>query len=92
MTYGGPLPTPTYGITGYVNGDVSSVVSGTATLTTTATITSPAGTTYPITFATESLTATNYTFVYVPGTLSVNQATVTVGLTTTRHRFQPAAR
>ena len=43
-------PTLTYAVTGFVNGDTSSVVSGSATLTTTATTTSPAGT-YPITFA-----------------------------------------
>ncbi|HUA97161.1 MAG TPA: Ig-like domain repeat protein [Terracidiphilus sp.] len=82
MTYGGPIPNPlTYSIGGYVNGDGSSVVSGTATLSTTATITSQSGTTYPITFATQALTATNYTFVYVPGTLTVNKAQVIIGLT-----------
>ena len=46
------------------------VVSGSATLTTTATTTSPAGT-YPITFTTEALAATNYTFAYKAGTLTV---------------------
>jgi hypothetical protein len=57
-------------VTGFVNGDTVSVVSGTATLTTAATGTSAPGT-YPITFATEGLTATNYSFTYVPGTLTV---------------------
>jgi len=74
MPYGGPIPTFTDTITGYVNGQNSSVVSGTATMSTTGTITSAAGTNYPITFATENLSATNYTFNYVPGTLTVNQA------------------
>ena len=74
MPYGGPIPAFTDGITGFVNGDTSSVVGGTATMTTTATTTSPAGTTYPITFATENLTASNYTFIYVPATLTVTQA------------------
>ena len=60
----------TYGISGFVNADTSSVVSGSASLTTTATTTSPAGK-YPITFATKLLIATNYNFSYVPGTLTV---------------------
>jgi len=68
--YGTANPVLTYGLSGFVNGDTSAVVSGSATLTTTATLTSPADT-YPITFATESLTAANYTFTYVPGTLTV---------------------
>jgi subtilase family serine protease len=66
-------PTFTYTVSGYVNGDSSPVVSGTATLTTTATNTSPAGS-YPITFATKALVATNYTFTYVNGTLTVTPA------------------
>jgi len=73
MTYGGPIPSFTDTITGFVNGDSSSVVSGTATMSTTATTTSAAGTTYPISFATENLAASNYTFIYVPGTLTVTQ-------------------
>ncbi|MGB8259588.1 MAG: MBG domain-containing protein, partial [Terracidiphilus sp.] len=74
MPYGGPLPSLTDSITGFVNGDTSAVVSGTATLSTTATTSSPAGA-YPITFATKNLTASNYTFNYVPGTLTVQQGT-----------------
>ncbi|MGB8260088.1 MAG: MBG domain-containing protein, partial [Terracidiphilus sp.] len=79
MPYGGPLPSLTYGITGFVNGDSSSVVGGTATLATTATASSPvvAGG-YPITFATQNLTASNYTFTYVPGTLTVTPAPQTI--------------
>ena len=68
--YGTANPPLTYALTGFVNGDTSAVVGGSATLTTTATTSSPAGT-YPITFATEALTATNYTFTYLPGTLTV---------------------
>ena len=63
-------PTFTYTITGFMNGDTSSVVSGTAALTTAATTTSPPGT-YPITFSSELLTATNYSFTYMSGTLTV---------------------
>ena len=69
--YNAANPTLTYAITGFVNSDNTAVVSGTATLTTTATTTSAVGS-YPITFATESLTASNYTFTYVPGTLTVS--------------------
>jgi hypothetical protein len=60
----------TYSIAGFVNNETSAVVSGTATETTTATSTSDVGS-YPITFSTENLTAVNYTFNYVNGTLTV---------------------
>jgi hypothetical protein len=70
---GAANPAFTYTITGFVNGDTSSVVSGSATETTTATGTSQPGQ-YPITFATETLTATNYTFTYVNGTLTVTSS------------------
>ncbi|GGG83664.1 MBG domain-containing protein [Edaphobacter dinghuensis] len=59
-----------YTITGFVNGDTSAVVSGTATLSTTVTANSGFGA-YPVTFATESLTAANYTFIYTPGAVTV---------------------
>ena len=71
MVYGQPVPSFTYTITAFVNGDTSAVVSGTATETTTATSASPVGT-YPITFSTESLAAANYTFTYVNGTLTIS--------------------
>ena len=67
---GAPDPTLTYAVTGFVHGDSSPAVSGTAALSTTATTSSPAGT-YPIIFSTEGLVATNYTFTYVSGTLTV---------------------
>jgi hypothetical protein len=67
---GAANPTFTDMITGFVNGDSSAVVSGSATETTTATSASPAGT-YPITFSTKALVAANYTFNYVNGTLTV---------------------
>lgn len=59
-----------YSITGFVNGDTSSIVSGVATLTDSVNANSPTGT-YPITFATQNLSASNYTFTYVPGTLNI---------------------
>jgi hypothetical protein len=75
--YGDPNPPLTYTITGFVNGDTIAVVSGTADCSTTATQTSPAGT-YPITCTQGTLTATNYNFVFVDGTLTVNPAPLTV--------------
>jgi hypothetical protein len=68
--FGAANPALTYATAGFVNGDTAAVIGGTAALTTTATTTSPVGT-YPITFSTQALTATNYTFNYVPGTLTV---------------------
>ena len=63
-------------ITGFVNGDSASVVTGAASQTTTATTSSPAGT-YPITPAAGTLSAANYTFSFVNGTLTVMQNSAT---------------
>jgi hypothetical protein len=76
-TYGATNPTLTYTITGYVNSDTSSVVGGSVAETTNATSTSAPGS-YSITFSSEALTATNYTFSYVSGTLTVTQAPQTI--------------
>ena len=70
--YGAANPTFNYTITGYVNGDTSSVVGGSAAETTSATSTSAPGS-YSITFSSEALTATNYMFSYVNGTLPALQ-------------------
>jgi hypothetical protein len=75
--YGGANPTFGYTVTGFVNGDTSSVVGGSAAETTSATSTSAPGS-YSITFSSEALTATNYTFSYVNGTLTVSQAPQTI--------------
>lgn len=67
------LPVLTYSITGFVNGDtVANAISGQPLETTTATLTSPVGT-YPITISNpnSTLTAPNYTFTFVNGTLTV---------------------
>jgi sugar lactone lactonase YvrE len=80
--YGAADPAFTYTITGFVNGDTASVVGGSATLASTDTPTSPAGSTFPITFASQGLTATNYTFVYVAGTLTITgNASQTISFT-----------
>ena len=72
-------PPLTYTITGLVNGDSSSVVSGAPILSTTAIIASPAGQ-YPIDITAGSLSAANYDFTTVGGTLTVaNNAPITIG-------------
>ncbi len=76
--YGAPLPALTYTITGFVNGDTAaSAVTGAAKLSTTATAGSPAGS-YPITAAVGTLTAANYSFTFVSGTLTVTKAVLKV--------------
>src|SRR2546427_967223 len=75
--YGAANPTFTAGYSGFVNGDTAAVLSGSPSLTTPATASSPAGS-YTITAAQGTLSATNYTFAFVNGTLTVNAAAVTV--------------
>ena len=76
-TYGSANPTLTDTITGFVNGDTLSVVTGAASLSTTATASSPVGS-YPITAALGTLSAANYSFIFVNGTLSVTPASLTI--------------
>jgi hypothetical protein len=75
--FGAANPAFTYELSGFVNGDGASAVSGTATLATTASVTSPSGS-YPITFSTEGLTAANYSFNYLAGTLTVTPGTLVI--------------
>ena len=75
--YGDPNPPFTYVISGFVNGDTISVVSGAADCTSTATSASPVGV-YPITCTIGTLSAQNYVFAFVAGTLTVNPAPLTV--------------
>jgi hypothetical protein len=65
-----PSLTSDYSLSGWVNGDTSSSVSGTPTITTTAADTNTIGT-YSINMAKGSLSSANYTFNLVNGTLSV---------------------
>ncbi len=76
-TYGAANPTFTYTITGFVNGQTQSVVSGSPSLTTTATLASPVGT-YTITAAQGTLAAANYNFTFVNGTLTITHASLTI--------------
>ncbi len=69
--YGVANPTFTYAITGFVNGDTPSVVTGTPSLSTTATISSTAGR-YPIVAALGTLAATGYNFAFVNATLTIS--------------------
>ena len=66
-----PNPTLTASYSGIVSGDtLASAVTGSPILSTTATSSSPVGV-YPITITQGTLASTNYSFVFVPGTLTV---------------------
>ncbi len=77
--YGAANPTFTAALTGFLHNDASSVVSGSAALSSTATISSDAGN-YGITAAAGSLNAVNYSFTFVPGTLTVTAANTTTSV------------
>ena len=78
MVYGGSVPALTATISGFVNGDTSNVVSGTPGLSTSANSAIPVGA-YTITVAAGTLSAANYDFPnLVNGTLTINQAHLTV--------------
>jgi phosphotransferase system HPr-like phosphotransfer protein len=76
-TYGETsLPALTFTTSPLVNGDGPSAVTGAPSLSTTATTASNAGN-YPITVSTGTLAAANYSFLYVSGTLTIQQASQT---------------
>ena len=80
-TYRATNPSLTYTLTGFVNGDnQAGATSGQPSLTTTATTLSVVNT-YPITITVGTLTAADYTFAFVNGTLTVNKATPTINWT-----------
>ncbi|WP_212005128.1 MBG domain-containing protein [Chitinophaga sp. HK235] len=70
-------PVLDYAITGYVNGENSSVVSGTADISTSANTNSAPGT-YPISVTAGNLNAANYSFNFTDGTLTVVKAAQTI--------------
>ena len=74
-TYGAANPAFTAVYSGFVNGDTANALSGTLACTTTATTASAAGA-FPITCSGQS--STNYTITYVPGTLTVTTAPLTI--------------
>ena len=67
--------TPSYN--GFVNGDTAAVLTGAPNITTMATTNSAVGG-YPTTVTQGTLTASNYTFSFVAGSLTVTQATPTI--------------
>ena len=71
MTFGAAVPALTWTIGGFANGQTlaTSGVTGQPTCTTTATSLSPSGV-YPVTCVPGTLSASNYTFVFVPGTVT----------------------
>jgi len=79
--YGQPLPPLTYTYSGFVNHETASVIGGIPLLSTTATVGSNAGT-YPITVSTGTLTAANYSFLFVSGTLTIQPASQAITFTT----------
>ena len=74
MTYGSSVPALTDTITGFVNGDDASVITGIPGLSTTASSSSHPGS-YPITVDVSGLSAANYWFAAQDGTLTVGMAT-----------------
>ncbi len=75
-TYGDPNPSFSAGLSGFVNGEDSSAVSGAASCTTDATAASGAGT-YPITCSRGTLSAANYAFAFANGALTVDRRALT---------------
>jgi hypothetical protein len=70
---GSVLPSLSATITGFINGDTQTVVTGLPALTTTATSSSPAGS-YPIAATLGTLAAANYSFTFGTGTLTTTPA------------------
>ncbi len=75
--FGVTNPVLTYSISGFLNNDTAAVVSGVAGTSTAAVSNSPSGT-YPITVTNINLSATNYSFGFSNGVLTVGQAVLLV--------------
>jgi len=71
ITYGQPIPSLTYVVTGFVNGDLATVVTGSPQESTSATSTSVPGN-YSISISQGSLAAANYMFMFASGTLTIS--------------------
>ncbi|MFV8465855.1 beta strand repeat-containing protein, partial [Flavobacterium sp. LB1P62] len=85
VVYGTPLATVTgtgtYTAAGFMTPDTSSVIGGTATYTTTYTATTAAATAgVTITPVTTALTATNYSFTPLNGSITINKAAPTISV------------
>jgi len=77
MTYGAELPVFGYSISGYVNGDTASAISGAPSCSSTAKSSSPVGS-YNIECSTGTLASSLYSFTVLNGTLAVKKAVLTV--------------
>ena len=88
MTINGAVPPLTYAITGFVGGETlaTSGVSGTAGCTT---ANGTVAGTFPINCALGSLSSNNYSFAFVPGTLTVNYAATCQGAPIANPILQP---
>jgi len=75
--YGTSNSVSTVGYSGFVNGDGTNVLTGVPMISTAAATNSPVGS-YAITISQGTLSATNYNFVFVNGTLTVTQAVLTI--------------
>ncbi len=71
MQQGAAVPALTYSITGFQDSDTAALITGAPLLSTPATSSSVGGV-YPITVSVAGMTAQNYTFLGVPGQLTVN--------------------
>jgi RHS repeat-associated protein len=76
-SYGATNPTLTWTMSGFVNGETTNVLSGAPQISTVATNNSPVGT-YPIVITAGTLSAINYSFVPLNGTLMITAAPLTV--------------
>src|SRR5262249_10288006 len=75
--YGAANPALTVSYSGFVNGDTAASLTTAPTVSTTATAASGVGT-YPITAGGAVSANANYTIAYVPGTLTVTPAALTI--------------
>ena len=89
MVYGASLPSFSAGYSGFMCSDGSGVVSGSPNLNTTATSCSGVNT-YAITVDTSPLSAANYSFSPVSGTLTVTKATLTLTANATNRVYGAA--
>jgi len=79
ITYGSAIPTLSVTYTGFVNGEISAVLTTQPAITTTATATSPVGG-YPITAS--GAAAANYAITYTAGTLTIGKASQSINFPT----------
>lgn len=77
MVYGGTVPALTASYSGFLNGDSTNSLSGAPSLTVTANGSSPVGA-YVISNSVGTLSDANYNFVFVNGTLTITDASLTI--------------